>query len=104
MRVIMRIYTRIYIYAHTHVFIHVTCAFFGQHISEPYCIYRMARDGLVELSKLDLNPPHRPLPGFIPFIPFSAKSKTDKFSKITTFVEVLRNSFPMNGHTLGFCP
>ena len=42
----------------------------------------------------------------------SAKSKIVKFSKITTWVKlndkqhhskVLLNSFPMNGHTLGFC-
>ena len=43
-----------------------------------------------------------------PFIPNSAKSKIDKFSKITNCVKVknkqhhckvLLNSFPMNGHT-----
>ena len=48
-----------------------------------------------------------------PLTPDSAKSKTDKFSKITIWVKlkskqshskVLLNSFPMNGHTLGFCP
>ena len=44
--------------------------------------------------------------------PISVKSKTDKFSKIKNRVnlknkqhhsEVLLNSFPMNGHTLGPC-
>ena len=42
-----------------------------------------------------------------PFNPDSAKSKTDKFFKIINWVkqhsEVLLDSFPMNGHTLGFC-
>ena len=47
-----------------------------------------------------------------PFTPDSAKSKTDKFSNITNWVKVKDkqhqskvqlNSFPMNGHTLGFC-
>ena len=47
-----------------------------------------------------------------PFTPESAKSKIDKFSKIANWVKlknkqhhskVLLNSFPMNGHTLGFC-
>ena len=42
-----------------------------------------------------------------------AKSKTDKFYKITNWVKlknkqhhskVLHNSFPMIGHTSGFCP
>ena len=41
------------------------------------------------------------------------KSKVDKFSKITNWVKlknkryhskVLLNSFPTNGHTVGFCP
>ena len=44
----------------------------------------------------------------IPFIPDSAKPNIDKFSKITNWIKhqskVLHNSFPMNGHTLGFCP
>ena len=48
-----------------------------------------------------------------PFTPDRAKSKIDKFCKITNWVKlttkqhhskVLLNSFPMNGHTLGFCP
>ena len=47
-----------------------------------------------------------------PFTSDSAKSKIDKFSKITNWVKlknkqhhskVLLNSFPMNGRTLGFC-
>ena len=48
-----------------------------------------------------------------PFTPGSAKSKTDKFStigenwaKLKTkqhHSKVLLNSFPTNGHTLGFC-
>ena len=42
----------------------------------------------------------------------SAKYQIDKFSKVTNWVKlknkqphskVLLNSFPMNGHTLGFC-
>ena len=46
-------------------------------------------------------------------IPDSAKSKTDKFSKIINWVKlkkkkhqikVLPNSFAVNGHTLGFFP
>ena len=52
---------------------------------------------------------------FNPFTPDSAKSEIDKFSKITNWVKykkthkqhhsnVLLNSVPMNGHTLGFCP
>ena len=46
---------------------------------------------------------------FSPFTPDSVKSKTDKFSKITIWVnlknkqqlhsKVLLNSFPVNGHT-----
>ena len=43
-----------------------------------------------------------------PFTPDSAKSKIDTFSNITSCVklkkQVLLNSFPMNGHPLGFCP
>ena len=48
-----------------------------------------------------------------PFTSHSAKSKIDKFSKITNWVKincktnsttVLRNSFPMNGRTWGLCP
>ena len=48
-----------------------------------------------------------------PFIPDSVKPKIDKFSNITNWVKlnhrqfhskVLLNSFPMNDHTLGFCP
>ena len=47
---------------------------------------------------------------FNPFTPSpeSAKPKIDKFSKITKWVQLKNiqhhNSFPMNGHTLGFCP
>ena len=51
---------------------------------------------------------------FNPFTPDSAESKIiDKFPKIPKWVKlknkqhhskVLLNSFPMNGHTLGFCP
>ena len=45
--------------------------------------------------------------------PDNSKSKTDEFYKITNWLKlknrqhhskVLLNSFPMNGHTLGFCP
>ena len=48
-----------------------------------------------------------------PFTPDSAKSKTDQFSKIENsnwgtnkqhHNKVLLDSFPMNGHTQGFCP
>ena len=46
-----------------------------------------------------------------PFTPNSAESNIDKISKITNWVKnkqqhikVPPNSFPMNGHTLGFCP
>ena len=45
-----------------------------------------------------------------PFTLDNTKSKTDKFSKISNWgklknkhSKVLLNSFPMNGHTLGFC-
>ena len=50
---------------------------------------------------------------FDPLTPDSAKSKIDRNSRITNWVKlktkqhhskVLLNSFPMNGHTLGFCP
>ena len=53
------------------------------------------------------------LEGFNLFIGDSAKFKIDKFSQITNWAKlkskqhhstVLLNSFPMNGHTLGFCP
>ena len=36
------------------------------------------------------------------FTPDGAKSKSDTISKINC--KVMLNSFPMNGHTLGFCP
>ena len=48
-----------------------------------------------------------------PFTPDSVKSKTENFSRITNRVKlknkqhhskVMLNSFPMNGHTLGFFP
>ena len=47
------------------------------------------------------------------FIPDSAKSKIDEFSKITNWVKLknkqlhskkMLNSFPWYGHTLRFCP
>ena len=48
---------------------------------------------------------------FDPFTSDSGKSKTDKCYKITNWVKLkqhhskeLRNSLPMNGYTLGFCP
>ena len=53
-----------------------------------------------------------PLIYFNPFTSDSAKSKIDKCSKITNCFKLknkhhqskpLLNSFPMNGHTLGFC-
>ena len=38
-----------------------------------------------------------------PLTPDSNKSKTDEFSN-NKHSKVLLNSFPMNDHTLGFCP
>ena len=43
-----------------------------------------------------------------PLTPDSAESKLRNFPRIASRIElkskVLLNSFPMNGHTLGFCP
>ena len=53
------------------------------------------------------------IPKIKPFTPDSAKSKIDKFLKMTIWVKfknkqhhskVLLNSFPLNGQTKGFCP
>ena len=66
----------------------------GEHVqSRPTENLKFQKTGL--LTEVQLNP----------LTPDSAKSKTDKFSKITNWVKLIKellNSFPINGHTLGF--
>ena len=75
--------------------------------SSTWCINRTLVSALSSMKlKISCN-------GLNPFPPDSAKSKIDKFPKITNWIkltntqhhsEVLLNSFSMNGRTSIFCP